>query len=38
MAVGRMNMRRGMGGHKIKVPKGTFKRLIKYVFKRMYLQ
>ena len=34
MAVGRMNMRRGMGGHKIKVPKGTFKRLIKYVFKK----
>lgn len=33
MANGKMPMRKGMGMPKVKVPKGTFKRLLKYVFK-----
>ena len=33
MAERKMSMRRGMGMPKVKIPKGTFKRLLKYVFK-----
>ena len=33
MAQGKMPMRRGIGFPKVKVAKGTFKRLLKYVFK-----
>ena len=31
MAERKMPMRRGMGMPKVKIPKGTFKRLLKYV-------
>ena len=38
MAERKMPMRRGMGMPKVKVPKGTFKRLMKFVFKYYKVQ
>ena len=38
MAEKRLPMRRGMGMPKVKVPKGTFKRVMKYVFKYYKVQ
>ena len=38
MAEKRIPMRRGMGMPKVKIPKGTFKRLMKYIFKYYKIQ